>query len=235
MKYLSILCLFAFIGTGLFARGIPTEYGAKLGFNLAQHYGTKVDESEYRVKAGMRPGVSAGVFMNYAILYDLRLGYELLYTQKGSREKITILSMEGEELVRPAVMDVKYDLDYLELPIMLRLRTYATSKLDIEAVTGTAMSLKVHGHHELDGTVYLPDGDDFSAIPISEESSLSGVNQFDYSFVYGAAVYYRGKPDISAEFRFTLGWDYQSLPTFSLSDPVELRNQTYSLMLGVRF
>ena len=233
---LFIIAMIGLLALGqLFAETTPVEFGTKVGFNLAQHYGTKVDETEFQVKAKLRPGIVAGVYMNYRLLDNLRLGYELLYSMKGSREQITAYMLEGETLARPAIMNVRYDLDYLEIPVALRIRTISTPRLSLEAITGTAMSLKIHGHHELDGTVYLPDGDGFDEIPIVEESDLASVNMFDYSFIYGAALQYHGKLDISTEFRFTLGWDYLQLPTFSLGEPVELRNQTYSLSVGIQF
>lgn len=216
-------------------KALPLEYGVKMGFNLAQHYGPKADETVYKVETGMRPGLTGGAFLNYRILDEVRLGYELLYSMKGSREKITILSMDGEILPKPAVMSVRYDLDYLEVPIDLRLRTFSTDNFALETIAGTAMSYKIHGHHELDGKVYIPDGEGFAEFPIHEESDLATVNQFDYSFIYGLAAQYRGKLKLDAEFRFTLGWDYLSLPTFSLEDPAVLRNQCYSLCLGMQF
>ncbi|HPS40220.1 MAG TPA: porin family protein [Candidatus Cloacimonadota bacterium] len=227
--------LFLVSFASLSAKSIPREFGLRLGMNLAQHYAPKLVDQDFAVDPGIRPGFATGVYMNYLVLPELRLGYEVLYSQKGSREKITIYSMDGEDFARPAVMNVEYDLDYLEIPVLLRLHTDSWDKLSLEGITGTAMGLKIHSHHKLRGKVYLPSGDDFDEIPISEESDLAGVNQFDFSFVYGAGVNYTGKVDLSAEFRFVLGWDYLELPTFSLSDPVKLRNQTYSLLLGLKF
>lgn len=235
MRVLTLLSVALFWSGLAYAESLPLEYGVKAGFNLAQHYGTKADETEYKVETAMRPGIMAGAFLNYKILDHVRLGYELFYTMKGSREKVTILSVEGETLAQPAVMNLRYDLDYLEMPIALRVRAYSSPKFSVEAVTGTAFSLKIHGRHELDGTFYLPNGDGFDVIPVSEESDLSYVNMFDYSLVYGLALQCHGKMELSSEFRFTLGWDYLSLPTYSLAEPAELRNQTYSLILSAQF
>ncbi len=132
-------------------------------------------------------------------------------------------------------MNVEYDLDYLEFPVLLKINTVSYGKLQMQAITGTAMSLKLHGAHRLDGTFYIPNGDDYDVIPISEQSDLPGINIFDYSFVYGSALIYKGAMEASLELRFTLGWDYLQLPTFSLSEQVELRNQTYSAILSIKF
>jgi hypothetical protein len=247
---LMLTLLFILTAGMIFAETADLNYGVKAGFNLAQHYAPNMKEDVYKVNTGMRPGIMAGAWLDMEILPHLALGYELLYTQKGSNESISVLKIEeGEgnwvDLEKPAQMHVKYQLDYLELPILLKIKTFERGRFSMTALTGTAFSYKVHSHHELDGTVYFYEGEDslgvpeYSEIPISQQSGLKYVNSFDYSFVYGTALSYSGKVKLTAEFRFTLGWDYLQLPTFSMSDvemePVELRNQTYSLIIVCEF
>lgn len=235
-----LLCFFLFVACLSLTAKINVSYGPKLAFNLAQHYGNKGDEGDYQVETGMRPGLAAGAWLDLEVLPDFSLGYELLYTMKGSHETITVSKMEigGEqvELDKPAVMNVKYHLDYLEVPILLKVRVIDKPKWSLGAITGTAMSLKLKGWHRLDGKVFFPAGEgQYDEIPINEESNLENVNMFDYSFVYGGNIELKYNVPILIEYRFTLGWDYLALPTYEFFDPVELRNQTYSLMLGTRF
>ncbi len=215
------------------------SWGPLLGYNLSQHYGTKGDDLDFYVKTGMRSGISAGAYLDLHIISNLSLGYELLYSQKGSHETITIKRMEldGEiqELEKPAVMKVDYLLDYLEVPVLLKVKVWEGKKLSAQAITGTAMGIKVKGKHKLNGKVYLPEGDDFEELVISESSKLSEVNMFDFSFVYGGALDFKTRVPISLQYRFVLGWDYLALPTYQLFEPVELRNQTWSLLLQTRF
>ena len=217
------------------AETVKLNYGIKTGFNLAQHYAPMPKGSEYKIKTGLRPGAIAGFWLDMRVLPQFAVGYEALYSMKGSREKITVLKMDGEVLPKPALMNVDYDLDYLEVPVLLKLRAWERGRLSMEGIVGTAMSVKLHSHHALQGIVYFPDGAGFSEFPINEESDLSDVNMFDYSMVYGNVLRYDGKIKIRAELRFTLGWDYLQLPTFSLAEPVELRNQTYSAIIGLEF
>ncbi|MDZ4182249.1 MAG: outer membrane beta-barrel protein [Candidatus Cloacimonadaceae bacterium] len=214
-------------------------YGFKAGMNLAQHYGTKIDETDMSVKTGLRPGIIGGAYMDLNVLPSFAIGFELLYSMKGSSETITIKRMDtdddgiSEELIRPAVMKIKYHLDYVELPILMKINVLDSDKISLDAVAGTAMSLKVRSSHALDGIVYFPDGNGgYSEIPIIESSKLPYVNMFDYSFVYGGTLRFKRANPFFLEYRFTLGWDYLKLPTYQLSEPAELRNQTYSLMLG---
>jgi hypothetical protein len=233
---LLLLCLIPLVAL---ASDTTFDYGVKAGLNLAQHYAPNADETEYKVRTGMRTGAIAGAWLDLNVLPHLALGYELLYSMKGSRETIKVKQMDGEVFAKPAVMKVKYDLDYLEIPVLLKVKTLDIGNFSLVGITGTAFSLKINGHHELDGTVYLPEGDDFSEFHVAQESRLPYVNKFDYSMVYGTLLRWNGKVRLQAEFRFTLGWDYLQLPTFSLAEvemePVELRNQTYSVIIGMEF
>jgi hypothetical protein len=215
------------------------SYGPLAGLNVSQHYGTKGDDLDFSVKTGMRAGIAAGAYLDLQVLPNLKLGYELLYSQKGSHEEITIKRMEldGEmqELVRPAVMKVEYFLDYLEVPVLFKVRVWDGKLTSAEAITGSAMAVKLKGKHDLRGMVYLPDGDDFTEIAISESDDLSEVNMFDFSFVYGGSLRFKTKLPISLQYRFTLGWDYLALPTYEFFEPVELRNQAWSLLLQTEF
>lgn len=238
MRYIVLLLLLT--GFASAAAQAPATWGAKAGMNLSQHYGTKGDEGDYGVKTILRPGFLGGVYVDFAANDLLSLGFEALYTMKGSREEIRISKMEldgvMEELQRPATMDVKYYLDYLEIPVLLKLKTLSSKNLELSAIAGTAMSLKLKGYYELQGAVYFPDGNGaYSEIPIWAESDLSDVNMFDFSFIYGGALSLPARYPLSLEYRFTLGWDYLYLPTYQFFEPVALRNQTWSVLLSTTF
>lgn len=237
-KALFVATILVFVGVLLqAATGIET--GIKAGLNISQHYGTKDDSMDFEVDTGLRAGAVAGVYLDLVALPNLRLGYELLYSMKGSSQQITIKRMEldgvMEDLAKPAVMNVKYHMDYIEVPVLLKLRVLDRPTWSMQAITGTAMGLKVRGRHRLDGKVYLPNGSSFDEIEITDSSDLKSVNMFDFSFVYGGSLDIKTRIPLFVEYRFTLGWDYLRLPTYELFDPVELRNQTYSLIFGTRF
>lgn len=232
----NIIILFLLLGAGcLGAQNAPLTYGTKTGLNMSLHYGIPDQSGDYEVKLALRPGVVAGAWLDMEVLPQFKVGYEVLYSQKGSRERITLLRVDGDPLDRPAIMNIRYDLDYLEIPVLFKLRAIRGKKLALESILGTAMSLKIHGYHHLDGTVWLPQNGDYEEIEVNESSNLKGINMFDYSMIYGSALHYRGKIEASLELRFTLGWDYLELPTHSLGDPAVLRNQTYSAILGIQF
>jgi hypothetical protein len=241
MKKLTAFCIFCILTMpGLLPAQASASYGIKAGMNLSQHYGTKGDEGHYEVETGLRPGFVGGAYIDFAASEDLSLGFEAIYSMKGSYEEITIRYLENgavlEELEKPAQMDVKYFLDYLELPVLFKLKVLQHPGWELSAITGTAVGIKLKGYHELKGKIYLPNSaGGFDAYDAWEESRLSDVNMFDFSFVYGGALRIKSKLPLHLEYRFTLGWDYISLPTYAMFDPVELRNQTWSLILSSTF
>lgn len=239
VKYIVMMLVWIVCINSLLATRTSLSYGAKLGPGLSMHYGTKSDGMDYKVSSSYRLGMVAGGFLDLNISDNLALGYEVLYAQKGSDQEITINKMViedvEEELAKPAVMNVSYYLDYIEIPVLLKVKVLNTPSFGMNAITGTAMALKVKGKHNLDGIVYFPDGDSYTELSIKDSSNLSDVNMFDFSFVYGGSVEYTRKNTYYLEYRFTLGWDYLSLPTYTLMPPVELRNQSYSLLLGMQF
>ncbi|MDD2331382.1 MAG: outer membrane beta-barrel protein [Candidatus Cloacimonetes bacterium] len=214
------------------------HYGLKSGVNVSTHYGNKGDDLGYKVKTIPLAGYIGGGFLEMEIIPELSLVYEALVTAKGSREEVSISELEGEALAKPARMNIDYRLYYVEIPVLIKITAFETERFKLNALTGTAMSLKFAGKHKLDGHIFFPEDDgSFTEIIIKESSHLEELNMFDFSFVYGGSLELNSPWQTFLEYRFTLGWDYLKLPTYELADPtyVELRNQAYSLMLGLRF
>lgn len=218
----------------------PTSFGVKTGLALSLHYGPKGDPADMSVSLGMRSGIYAGGWMDFHILPHFALGYEILYVQKGSREEITIYRMENEfgemeQLARPALINVKYYMDYLEMPVLFKIKAINQPKWTLGLVAGTAMGIRINGDHELVGRVYIPDGDDFEEVIVNDSSNLEYANMFDFSFVTGGNLALKSKLPLELEYRITFGWDYLEMPTFEGFAPATLRNQSYYLGLNWRF
>jgi hypothetical protein len=105
------------------------------------------------------------------------------------------------------------------------------------------MSLKTRGRYVLSGV--LTDGEQY--IPLSADADLREVDIFDFLFVYGGG-YERevGGTRVMIEYRFTMSWHDLHMPTYANvpfedeellieNEPVPLKNQTYSITLGIRF
>lgn len=209
----------------------------KIGYNLSQHYGTKDQTENYTVETGLRQGLIAGVEFKMPILDRINLQYDLCYANRGSTEKITIRQLDGEVLPKPAVMNVKYYMDYIDFPVVLNYNLFMNDKISMVLSSGASMSLKVNGVYKLDGVIYFPDSEGYSEIPIKDSSRLTDVNLFDFSMIYGGELKFKLSKNIpiSLGYRFTIGWDYLELPTYEDGNfpPVKLRNQSYSITLGI--
>lgn len=210
--------------------------GVFTGYNLSQHYGTKDQTGDYQVQTGFRHGFTSGVDLHLPVTDRFALMYEFSYVTRGSTEKITIARLDGETLVKPARMDVKYYMDYLEFPFLMHYKVINKKDFYTAAVGGLAMALKVKGDYTLDGKIYFPEGDSYTTFILSDKSKLKDINVFDFSLIYGGEVGFRVKSTpLVLAYRFTIGWDYLALPTYPAGDfpPVNLRNQSYSLTLKV--
>ena len=217
---------------------ISFSYGFKGGVSFAQHTGIEERNSEYTVKSHWRTGFIAGAFLYVPVTPRFGIQQEVLYAQKGSRQEIGV-----EILDIPTVLDVTYEMDYIEIPVFMKFALVQREKFAIHSVAGTALSLMVRGHYALAGVI----DDGSQSVPLSADADMSEVDMFDYSFVYGfdaeAGV---GNLRASLEYRFVIGWNTLSMPTYAYvpfgdesilidNDPVPLKNQAHYIVIGIAF
>ncbi len=166
------------------------------------------------------------------------LQQEVFYTQKGSSQDIGV-----EILEIPTVLNVTYQMDYVEIPVFLRFAWFRWNRNAIYSLAGTALSFKVHDRYTLQGEV----SDGTETVPLRADADMSEVEMFDYSFVYGAGVDFslRGM-QLLLEYRFAIGWNSLAMPTYAYvpfgdeeilieNEPVPLKNQNHLLLIGITF
>jgi hypothetical protein len=134
-------------------------------------------------------------------------------------------------------------MDYVELPVLLRFTWLETDRGSFYSLSGTALSLKISDRYILKGEI----DDGRQVVPIEANEDMSEVDMFDYSFVYGMGYEFAvGGHHGLIEYRFTIGWNTLQMPTHAYvpfvdeeilieNEPVPLKNQTHSLMVGARF
>lgn len=219
--------------------GFPAfSWGFKGGPALAQHQGTTPRDLEYEVSSTMRRGVAAGVFINLPVTPRFSLQQEILYVQKGSRQDIGVDIFDI-----PTVLNVTYDLDYLEIPVLLRYHWTYGRKVNVYSLAGFAFGLKVNDGYRLSGVV----DDGVDRVPVTADSDISELDIFDFAFTYGLGVEvpWHGRW-LLIEYRFDLSLEALPLPTYAYvpfgdeqllvdNEPVPLRNQAHMLMVGIRF
>jgi hypothetical protein len=213
-------------------------FGIKGGLGLAQHQGVEERHSDYEVSSSWRQGITAGIFLYFPVTSRFGLQQEVMYVQKGSRQDISV-----EILDIPTVLDVTYDMDYVEIPVLLRFTLVKAKTFDLYSLAGFAFALKVHDRYQLSGEV--DDGE--QVVPISADADMSEVDIFDFSFVYGLGLEFPAQGQrLLVEYRFTLGLDRLPLPTYAYvpfgdeqilidNEPVPLRNQHHAILVGIRF
>jgi hypothetical protein len=214
------------------------SFGLKAGFSMSQHSGIKERDAEYDVASEWRKGAAVGVFLYLPVTSRFGLQQEVVFVQRGSRQDITV-----EILDIPTVLDVTYDMDYIEIPVLFKFAWYRWNRNAVYSFAGTALSFKVHDRYILDGEV--DDGNE--VVPLYADSDLSEVEMFDYSFVYGMGMDFTMRRRMFfVEYRFMMGWNSLSMPTYAYvpfgdeeilidNDPVPLKNQNHLLFVGITF
>jgi hypothetical protein len=213
-------------------------FGFKAGLAIAQHQGIEPRDMEYTVASSMRRGGAAGVFWILPVTRRFGIQQEVIYVQKGSRQTIGVDIFDV-----PAQLDVTYDMDYLEIPVLLRYHLVVDRKVDFYSLAGFAFGLKLNDGYQLSGAV----DDGVDVVPISADSDMSEVDLFDFVFTYGLGLEFPlGTRRFLFEYRFDLSVEALMLPTYAYvpfgdeqllvdNDPVPLRNQCHMLMVGLRF
>jgi len=219
--------------------GLPAvSYGFKGGLALSQHQGTAPRDMQYTVDSTSRRDVAAGLFLILPVSDRLQLQQEVLYVRKGSRQDIGV-----EIFDVPAILNVSYDMDYLEIPVLMRYLWTRGRTVDVYSLAGFGFGLKISDRYQLNGLV----DDGTETIPLSADSDMSEVDMFDFHFTYGVGLETPlGGRRLLLEYRYDLSLDALPLPTYAYvpfgdetvlvdNDPVPLRNQSHMLMLGLRF
>ncbi len=219
--------------------GFPQlSFGFKAGLAIAQHQGTEPRDSEYAVASSMRRGGAAGVFWVLPVTRRFGIQQEVIYVQKGSRQDIGVDIFDVS-----TQLDVTYELDYLEIPVMMRYHWVIDRQVDFYSLAGFAFGLKLRDSYRLSGEV----DDGVDVVPITADNDMSEVDIFDFVFTYGLGLEFPvGTQRFLFEYRFDLSVEALMLPTYAYvpfgeeqllvdNDPVPLRNQSHMLMVGLRF
>jgi hypothetical protein len=223
-NYLIMLISLLFIGSLNAQTGV--RFGLKAGFSLATQYGITPKENIYTVDSDSRNGFAGGVFLYFPITESVGIQQELLYAMKGSRQDVTISEPVNVNTVS------EYNLNYFEMPMIIKYRFVKIKNFGIYGSTGIALSLLLNGDYVITSTINMGG----PPIIVPESGDMKGLDTFDYSFVYGAGTDFKLlKKDFFFDIRMTVGWNTLAMPNATGADPVPLRNQDYIFSLGMYF
>ena len=198
----------------------------KAGYSLATQYGITPADNTFMVDTDSRNGFAGGVFAYFPITESVGIQQEFLYAMKGSRQNVTITTPVNINTVS------EYDLNYFEMPIIIKYKFVNIKNFGIYGSTGIALSLLMNGEYRITSTINMGGPPTI----VEESGDMKGLDTFDYSFVYGAGTDFKLlNKDFFVEYRMTVGWNTLAMPNASGADPVPLRNQDYIFAVGLYF
>jgi hypothetical protein len=219
-----LILTFLFLGSVNAQTGV--RFGLKAGYSLATQYGITPADNTYMVNTHSRNGFAGGVFAYFPITESVGIQQELLYAMKGSRQDVTINSPVNINTVS------EYDVNYFEMPIIIKYKFVNIKNFGIYGSTGIALSLLLNGEYNIISTINAGG----PPIVVPESGDMKGLDTFDYSFVYGAGTDFKLlNKDFFFELRMTVGWNTLAMPNATGADPVPLRNQDYVFAVGLHF
>lgn len=202
------------------------RFGIKAGYSLATQYGITPADDAYKVETGSRSGFVGAVFVYFPITESVGIQQELMYAMKGSRQDVSFTDPIPINTVS------EYNINYFEMPMLLRYTFVKIKSVGIYGSTGIALSLLLNGDYNITTTIE-PGG---PPVVTEESGDMKGLDTFDYSFLYGAGADFKLlKKDFFFEYRMTVGWNTLAMPNATGAEPVPLRNQDYIFTLGFYF
>lgn len=199
------------------------KFGFRAGYSMATQYGIIEPDIPYTVDVYYRHGLTGGLLIYYPVTESFGIQQEFLYVQKGSAEDIAMKD-------RPINTRTEYDINYFEIPIVMRLTFGRIKSCAIYLSSGFALSILLNGEYRLSGVA------EFEGAPLtfSDTNKINSIDIFDYGFLYGAGVDCKifGQ-SCFFEYRFTIGWNTLMMPTVEGEAPAPLRNQDYIFTVGL--
>ncbi|KAF2341403.1 porin family protein [Flavobacterium tistrianum] len=162
-KFLSALTLFLTASFGMLHaqnNNVDTEFGVKGGFNMSNLYGSGDDVDDNNILYGF----NAGVYATLPISDFVAIQPELLFTTKGSKLEYNSAFASG---------DAKFRLNYIELPLLVRVNVTKNFNIHAGGYASYLVSSKVSGN----GTV------DFD-----QDIDTDDLNKFDAGISAGVGV-----------------------------------------------
>lgn len=197
--------------------------GLNFGLGLLQAYGSKEQAENYNIDINSLYGLRAGVFFKHPINEKLSLKQEVLFVQKGSKQQIKHKS-------EPVTLNVKYNLDYLEIPFILQYNLFKFKNITIYNETGFSFSYLLKANYSLDGKVFVGE----EVFNINDSYKIKNLDEFDYSLLYGMGLEFPAyKVPVFIEYRFSLSWYKINFPTYENVENVQLSNQSHSISIGL--
>jgi len=225
-KNTCILLFLSFLFFGSVNAQTGVRFGLKAGYSLSTQYGIPPADDTYTVDTDNRNGFAGGIFLYFPITESVGIQQEFIYAMKGSRQDVTINVPVNINTVSV------YDLNYFEMPLIIKYKFLKIKNIGIYGSTGIALSLLMNGEYNITSTINAGG----PPVIVEESGDMKGLDNFDYSFVYGLGTDFKLlKKDFFFEYRMIVGWNTLQMPNASGADPVSLRNMDHVIGVGMYF
>jgi hypothetical protein len=222
--------------------------GTKGGLGISNHWSTEEKGEGYKVESGSKTGGSIGVLAGFQISRYFTVQGEILYTQKGSKQDVTIKDFPPP-LGDIGAIKLIYQLDYVEVPLILKtyplrletIKPYTTIGPYLAFLTGDQYQFE---NSKLEEEVGKPFGTELEGT-----KDIAGIKETDYGIVFGTGVEYQLYDlRFSFDYRYTMGFVDLTLPTRPVGQwpqqiplssdafpDIDLRNNCHMFILGVLY
>jgi Outer membrane protein beta-barrel domain len=194
-------------------------FGVQGGLALTNHWSTQEKGGNYTVESSIKAGFAAGALAVFRISRIFSLEADVLYVKKGSNQTISIPGFPLGDI------EVTYELDYIEVPLLLRTHLFPSAKIQPTLAGGLCLAFLTAKEYNYR----------IAAIG-NVEAEIEGIESTDYGFTTGVGL------DIPAdvcslrfEYRYSMGFVDLKLPTGPGFPEIELRNYGHYLMFGLAF
>jgi len=217
---LSITLALVLLTTVVSAKGL-TGKGIKLGLNLANFGGSDADIMDGKK---MRMGLAGGGFITYSFSDMWAIQPEILYTMKGAKyEGTEVIPISATQSVN-ADYKVTIKMDYLEIPVLLKLMIPSQSGFKPCLMAGPALGIKMSSKEKAEVTVL--------GVSASTETDMTDVKSTDFGLVFGAGFGYEvGGGAITFDARYELGMSTID----NSSNAGDIKNNAISFFVGYSF
>lgn len=199
--------------------GKKLSLGLNLGWSLTKHWSTAENGGAYTRTTDFLSGPSLGLAADLDLSRLFALQGGLLYTAKGAKHTIGVPGFPLGNIV------VYYNVDYVEIPILLHLKVVRRPVLCVYLSGGIFGAFLVEGNYR----VQIQGLPEFHA-------DLEDMRSFDYGFLSGIGVRLRpGRLTYRFEVRLAMSLPENSYPTGPGFPKVDLRNMAWSALLGIAF
>jgi hypothetical protein len=221
--------------------------GTKGGVGISNHWSTEEKGDEYTVESGSKPGGSIGVLASYQISRYFAVQGEILYTQKGSKQDVTLPPLPLP-LGDIGAIALTYQMDYVEMPVILKTYPFRMETVRPYTTIGPYLAFVMGNEYEMNNEVlesFVPPGGDIGAA--QEIERLEGT---DYGIVFGTGIEYHVYDlKFSFDYRYTMGFADLTLPTGEMPEipgmppgavtgafpEIELRNNCHMFLIGMLY